>query len=174
MGGAVLLVDYNPGWPGRFEAERALVATALGVERACIEHIGSTAVPGLGAKPVIDMMAGVAVLDDVLTRVSDMEAAGYEYVPEYEAQIPLRRYFRKPFLGPRTVHLHCVVRGGEHWVRHLAFRDYLRAHPDAARAYLDLKQALARSHDKAAYTDAKGPFIEAVVARALDRGAEGA
>jgi GrpB-like predicted nucleotidyltransferase (UPF0157 family) len=95
-------------------------------------------------------------------------------VKEYEAELPERRYFRKPRRGTRTVHLHCVVRGGADWVRHLAFRDQLRQDADVAAAYLALKRDLAARMSKADYTAAKGPFIEEVVARALAAGASGA
>ena len=110
---------------------------------AAIEHVGSTAVPGLGAKPVIDVMVGLSRLAQAEDRIAALEAAGYEYVRKYERQRPERRYFRKPRLGPRGVHLHCVVEGSHFWVRHLAFRDYLHAHPESAAAYYKLKRELA-------------------------------
>lgn len=134
---------------------------------AVIEHIGSTAVPGLGAKPVIDVMVGVPALAVVEERIPALDAIDYEYVREYETQFPERRYFRKPRRGPRAFHVHCVVAGGDFWIRHLAFRDYLRAHEDAAAAYEALKRDLAMRLAKEEYTAAKSPFIERVVAAAL-------
>jgi GrpB-like predicted nucleotidyltransferase (UPF0157 family) len=167
MTDTVIVVPYDPGWPSRFERERALLGAVFGERDAAVEHVGSTAVPGLGAKPVIDIMVGVAMLTDAEDRIAALEAAGYEYVPCYESQLPERRYFRKPRLGPRAYHLHCVVKESDFWVRHLAFRDYLRAHSDVAAGYYELKCDLAASCGKGDYTDAKGPFIEGVLAHAL-------
>ena len=110
---------------------------------AVVERVGSTAVPGLGAKPVIDVMVGVSQLAEAEGRIGALEGAGYEYVQKYEIELPERRYFRKPRLGPSAYHLHCVVKGSSFWVRHLAFRDYLRAHPESAAAYCELKRELA-------------------------------
>ena len=164
---SVMVVAYDPGWPLRFERERAELSAVFAGAEATIEHIGSTAVPGLGAKPIIDIMLGVPRLIDVEGRIAALETLGYEYVQKYENQLPDRRYFRKPRLGPRACHLHCVVRGSAFWVRHLAFRDYLRAHPDAAAAYYELKRELAVRCGKEEYTDAKSPFIEGILASAL-------
>ena len=123
---------YHPEWPHRFDEERRVLAVAFAGSDAIIEHIGSTAVPGLGTKPVIDVLIGVPILVEVERRIPLLEAAGYEYVQEYEQQLPDRRYFRKPRSGPRAYHVHCVVAGSDFWIRHLAFRDYLRAHPESA------------------------------------------
>jgi len=167
MNKAVLVVAYDPDWLRRFEEERAVLAAVFADCEASIEHVGSTAVPGLGAKPVIDIMVGVATLVEAERCIAALEAVGYEYVPEYEHELPERRYFRKPRLGPRAYHLHCVVKGGNLWVRHLAFRDYLRAHPDAVAAYYELKCELATRCRKEDYTEAKRPFIERILVSAL-------
>ena len=113
-------------------------------------------------------MIGVSALAHAESRVNELASAEYEYVPEYEVDLPERRYFRKPFLRPRTHHLHIIERGSDFWKRHLLFRDYLRAHPDVAQAYYDLKVRLAGEWRAtgADYTDAKAPFISAVLARA--------
>lgn len=163
---AVIVLPYDPVWPQRFRQERAILDALFRGCAASIEHIGSTAVPGLGAKPVIDVMVGVARLEDAERRVGALEREGYEYVPGYEREIPGRRYFRKPRVGVRAFHLHCVVEGSEIWVRHLAFRDALRAQPELAAAYYALKCELAARCGKDEYTEAKGPFIEAVLAAA--------
>ncbi|MCK6460835.1 MAG: GrpB family protein [Planctomycetes bacterium] len=171
---AVVLVPYDPDWPRRFERERDLLARIFRGTAVAIEHVGSTAVPGLGGKPVLDIMAGVPQLSDVEARIPDLEVAGYEYVAEYESRLPERRYFRKPRAGPRTHHLHAVVRDGVFWRRHLLFRDYLRTHPEAASAYFELKERLASRYrtDRVAYTDGKSAFVESVLARAAaDEGA---
>ncbi len=161
----VIIRPYDPSWPALFEEEAArLRALFQGVELT-VEHVGSTAVPGLAAKPVIDMMPGVAALAEVERRVAAIEALDYEYVPEFEAMMPDRRYFRRPRGGVRTHHLHFVVTGGEFWRSHLAFRDHLRAHPEVAEAYAALKLRLAVEYrdDRSGYTDAKSDFIRGVL-----------
>jgi GrpB-like predicted nucleotidyltransferase (UPF0157 family) len=167
----VVIATYDPRWPQRFEVERASLADLFSGAGATIEHVGSTAVPGLGAKPKIDIMLGIGVLHDVELRIPSLASFGYEYVPELEVQLPERRYFRKPAEGERTHHLHCVTRPSEFWRRHLLFRDYLRAHPDDARAYFQLKQRLASEHrtDRVAYTAAKSEFIESILDKAARR-----
>ena len=163
----VIVVPYDPEWVRRFDRERVVLGAVFGESEAVIEHVGSTAVAGLGAKPVIDVMVGLSRLADAEARTGSLEAAGYEYIQEYETQLPERRYFRKPRLGPSAYHLHCVVKGGAFWVRHLAFRDYLRAHPEAVAAYYELKCDLAARVSKEEYTEAKSPFIEGILVAAL-------
>jgi len=165
-------VPYDPNWPRRFDEERRALAAVFAGSDAVVEHVGSTAVPGLGAKPVIDVMIGVPTLAEVECRILALEAAGYEYVQAYEQELPDRRYFRKPRAGPRTFHVHCVVTGSDFWVKHLAFRDYLRDHADAAAAYADLKHDLAHRVPKERYTEAKSPFIDRILTEAARR-AEG-
>lgn len=163
----IVVVRYDPVWPGRFERERAKLIRIFPPSLATIEHIGSTAVPGLGAKPVIDIMLGVDELGLVDEWIPAIEDLGYEYVPEYERRLPGRRYFRKPRERPRTHHLHAVERGGEFWSRHLQFRDILRASPELAREYFDLKRRLARDYanDRIAYTEGKSEFINQCLER---------
>jgi GrpB-like predicted nucleotidyltransferase (UPF0157 family) len=163
----VIVVPYDPEWPRCFDQERAVLDAVFAGSGAALEHVGSTAVPGLGAKPVIDVMAGLTQLAEAEDRIPALEAAGYEYVQKYEEALPERRYFRKPRPGPSTYHLHCVVRGSDFWVRHLAFRDYLRAHPASAAAYYELKRELAVRCTKDQYTDAKSSFIEGILVLAL-------
>jgi GrpB-like predicted nucleotidyltransferase (UPF0157 family) len=169
MTNLVSIVPYDPEWPPRFDDERRTLAAAFSGSDATIEHIGSTAVPGLTAKPVIDILVGVPILADVGRHIPALETAGYEYVSEYEALLPERRYFRKPRSGRRLFHVHCVMTGSPLWIRHLAFRDWLRAHPASAAAYHDLKRELAGRLSKADYTEAKRPFIESILASALHR-----
>ena len=168
MTSQVLLVPYDPDWPRRFDEERRVLATVFAGAEAVIEHVGSTAVPGLGSKPVIDVIVGVPGLAAVDERIPALEAAGYEYIQEYEKQLPERRYFRKPRFGTRMFHVHCVVTGSASWIQHLAFCDYLRARPEVAAAYYKLKEDLAARVSKADYTEAKSPFIEQVLASAMD------
>ena len=162
------VVPYRPEWPEMFACEAQLLAKIFAGTNAVIEHVGSTAVPGLGAKPIIDIMIGVHALSDAEARVADLAHAQYEYVPEYEAELPDRRYFRKPFMRPRSHHLHIVVHGSAFWNDHLLFRDYLRAHPDVAREYYELKQRLSVENRTAGidYPTAKTPFVSGVLASA--------
>jgi GrpB-like predicted nucleotidyltransferase (UPF0157 family) len=162
------VVPYRTEWPELFAREAALLARIFARADAVIEHIGSTAVSGLGAKPIIDIMIGVTSLAEAEARVDELASVEYEYVPEYEAELPQRRYFRKPFRRPRTHHLHIVVYGSEFWTNHILFRDYLRDHPDVADVYYELKQRLsAASRETGAdYTQAKTPFVAEVLALA--------
>jgi len=159
----IAVVDYDPDWAGRFEEERAGIADSLGDAVLDIQHIGSTSVPGLAAKPVIDMLIAVTDLDESRRRVVEpLATLGYDYVPEYEAVMPERLYFRKG--DPRGFHIHMVEPGGEFWNRHLRFRDYLRGHPEAVAEYAALKRRLAEDHgsDMDGYTDAKSDFIKRI------------
>ena len=131
---------------------------------AAIEHVGSTAVPGLAAKSIIDIIVGVRELAAGDRCVHPLEGIEYEYLGE--AGIPGRLYFRKG--QPRTYHLHMVEHRSEFWERHLLFRDLLRERPAVAREYEALKRELAVQYrtDRLAYTEAKTPFIESALARA--------
>jgi GrpB-like predicted nucleotidyltransferase (UPF0157 family) len=169
----VVVVPYDPGWPDLFEHARDQLETALGDAVVAIEHIGSTAVPGLAAKPIVDIMVGVDSLDEDRPLIDAVVALGYEYVPEYEDELPFRRYFRRrderlaPGYAHAGYHVHMVEHTHEFWRSHLAFRDHLRAHPDDAAAYERLKHELAERFrsERERYTDAKGDFIAAVLAK---------
>jgi len=170
MGAPVKVVDYDPNWPLIFEREKAKILSVIAKKVVAIEHVGSTAVPGLGAKPIIDIMVGMRHLSDAQGCIGPLETIGYEYVPEYQVSIPERRYFRK---GPSNVpnkhyHLHMVEYDSDFWRRHLLFRDYLRAHPRTAKEYHRLKKELAAKYrfNRDAYTEAKTLFIESIVAKA--------
>lgn len=161
----VRLEPWSAFWVRSFEDEARRLKRVFAGPDVRVEHIGSTAVPGLPAKPIIDVLVGVHALTEAESRIEAMEEIGYEYVPAYESEIPERRYFRKPRTRPRSHHVHCVVRGGPLWSRHLAFRDHLRTHPETASAYGTLKQELAARHgaDRAAYLAGKEPFIRQVL-----------
>jgi len=170
MEAPVKVVDYDPNWPLLFEEEKAKILSVIAKNVVAIEHVGSTAVQGLGAKPIIDIMVGIHHLSDAQGCITPLETVGYEYVPEYENSIPQRRYFRK---GPSNVpnkhyHLHMVEYGSDFWRCHLLFRDYLRAHPHAVGEYYRLKKELAAKYrlNREAYTEAKTLFIESIVAKA--------
>jgi GrpB-like predicted nucleotidyltransferase (UPF0157 family) len=165
----IIIVEYDARWPGLFAQERDLILSRIGRDAVAIEHIGSTAVPGLGAKPIIDIMIAVRRLADAERCIKPLAAIHYEYVPGHEAVTPERRYFHKgTSRGRRTHHLHMVERDSDFWRRHLLFRDFLRAHPAEAQQYYRLKRELAQhcGADREAYTEAKTSFIKACVERA--------
>jgi GrpB-like predicted nucleotidyltransferase (UPF0157 family) len=156
--------NYNPRWPAMFEAERVRLVSVVGDWVDGIEHIGSTSVPGLAAKPVIDILMGVRTLADADSNcIEPVRGLGYEYVPQFETVMPFRRYFRR--LTPDGIHshhIHLVEKESDFWERHLLFRDYLRAHPECAREYEQLKRRLApQFSDVNDYAAAKTAFIRA-------------
>jgi GrpB-like predicted nucleotidyltransferase (UPF0157 family) len=160
----VELTPYSPLWPAIFDLERRRLLEIFD-HAVVVEHIGSTAVPGLGAKPIIDLMLGSPDLAQVEARIPALEAEGYRYVKEFEKSIPDRRYFTKMDVPPGQFHLHAVVLGSGFWKRHLAFRDVLRADPALAAKYWRLKHHLAAQlPDRAAYADAKSEFIRKALA----------
>lgn len=168
MNPTVQVLPYQPAWPAAFESEASRVAQALGDAGGALHHIGSTSVPGLAAKPIIDMLLEVSDLAALDRRSDALVAQGWEAKGEFG--LPGRRYFRKTDAqGRRTHHLHAFEAGSAEARRHLAFRDYLIAHPDVASAYGTLKRALAAAHpeDMSAYMDGKDPFIKDHEARAL-------
>jgi GrpB-like predicted nucleotidyltransferase (UPF0157 family) len=162
------VVDPDPAWAAQGEVACAEVWDALAPFVVAVEHIGSTSVPDLPAKPVIDLLVGVRSLDDSPAMVDAITALGYEYVAEFEDELPNRRYFRRFTDGRRSHQIHLVERTDVGWWdRHVAFRDWLRAHPEDRDAYAELKRRLAVEHrdDRAAYTGAKSDFIHGVERR---------
>jgi len=136
-----------------------------------VEHVGSTAVPGLAAKPIIDLMASVRDLDAVVDQAGQpLWADGWRYVPPELDNRPWRRFFVKPDESGqhRYAHLHVIAAGHPRWADQLAFRDALRRDDELARRYGDLKRRLAAEHaeDREAYTDAKGEFVRDTLAAA--------
>ena len=166
----VFIAPYNPNWPVLFEQEKARLADALRGHFADIQHIGYTSVPGLGAKPILDILIAVRTLEEAdQFCVQPIVALGYEYVKAFEAETPHRRYFRKENAdGVRTHHIHMVEINNQWWVDHLLFRDYLRANPEARRAYEAHKRQLAeREWDTGSYyAEAKTEFILRMVGEA--------
>jgi GrpB-like predicted nucleotidyltransferase (UPF0157 family) len=164
----VQIAPYDHDWASRFEAERQLLIHAISAWLVAdsIEHIGSTAIPGLDAKPVIDIMAGVESLDGSRAALPVLERHQYCYAP-YRTEV--MHWFCKPSPAQRTHHLHLVPLGSPLWIEQLAFRDYLRTHPDVAMEYAALKRQLAEAHrfDREAYTNAKAPFVQRVLQNAL-------
>ena len=164
-GWPLVIVDYDPAWPRRFEDERARLMHLLQPLRVNVEHVGSTAVPGLASKAIIDIMIGCESLAEFQPLIPRLEADNWEYVPRHEAVMPFRRFLGKPRTQPRAFHLHVVEDGCDFWRVHLLFRDELRRDGETMRAYERLKRELAAKHadDRDAYTDAKGPFICGVI-----------
>jgi GrpB-like predicted nucleotidyltransferase (UPF0157 family) len=158
----VELVEYDPSWAELFEQEREPLGAVFDGRVVAIEHIGSTSVPGLCAKPIIDVLVGLRELELSEEQISAMAALGYEYMGEHG--LPGRLFFRK---HPRTHHVHVVEYGGEHWQRQLTFRDALRNDAEERRRYEAFKRRLAaEGHSRDAYTELKTPFIREVEARA--------
>jgi GrpB-like predicted nucleotidyltransferase (UPF0157 family) len=164
----ITIADYDPAWPQIYAAERAPILAVAGPRLLALEHIGSTAIPGLCAKPIIDMMAAVAHLDDGAALIEPLAAHGYRLV---ETGMPGRLLLRKDVAerGVR-VHLHIIELATWDTRNERLLRDYLLAHPEAAQAYGDLKRQLALAHaeDGFAYTKAKTGLIQSLVDRARD------
>lgn len=166
MNPLVVIHHADPVWPELYERERVRLAALLGGRLTAIAHVGSTAVPGLAARPVIDILAGVADLaTDGPAGVAALTAAGWVYVPAHEAAFPDRRFLYRPGSRDDAFHLHLVTEGEPDWDDLLLFRDHLRAHPRAALAYQQLKHVLvARSADRQAYTEGKAGFVTSILA----------
>jgi GrpB-like predicted nucleotidyltransferase (UPF0157 family) len=164
------VVAYDPAWPELFCAEAKRLRRVFGAELLVIHHMGSTAVPGLSAKPIIDLLAEVRDLDRVDGFNDALRALGYE--PRGEHGIPGRRFFPRRLgdeADTRTHHLHVYQGGHAEITRHLALRDYLCAHPEAARVYAQLKEDLARRcpWDIDSYIAGKDAFIKDLEQQAL-------
>lgn len=162
--GTVKLSSFSTLWQNRFRAETRRLRRYTGNSRYVLEHIGSTAIRGLDAKPIIDMAMMIPSLSRLPLWTKRLESAGYTYKGEYG--LAGRHFFTHG--NPVTHHLHLVAKGCEHWIRWLLFRDYLRAHPDEAQKYNKLKRALARKYasNRDAYTRAKTPLINQLLAKA--------
>ncbi len=162
----VVVVPYDPRWPDRFSAEAGRIAPALGDNLLEIRHVGSTSVPGLAAKPIIDMMPIVRDIRLVDVATAQMIELGYE--PMGQFGLPGRRFFRRSVDGVRTHHAHIYAQGDPDVARHVDFVAYLSAHPDEAARYGELKQRLAAQHpdDATAYMDGKDGLIKELEARA--------
>jgi GrpB-like predicted nucleotidyltransferase (UPF0157 family) len=166
---AVELVPHSSEWAALAQTESARLKAALGDTLLRVEHMGSTSIPGIMAKPIIDLIPVVASLDALDAAQSNIEALGYDYLGEFS--IPTRRYCRlnDPQTGKRKFQLHCFAADSPQIARHLAFRDYLRAHPAKAREYEVEKQRAAKLHpdDTLKYNDAKNDWIKKTEQEAL-------
>jgi GrpB-like predicted nucleotidyltransferase (UPF0157 family) len=187
----IIIEDYTAAWINDFERERVILQDTLQGLDAVIEHIGSTSVPGLGAKPIIDILIGMPTEADLDKVIAPMQRCGYTYFKKYEPGMPYRRLFvklapngkeRPPALvdvndmlitGQHFIaraNIHVLVKDTLHWNRHIAFRDYLRAHPDVRDAYHELKKeiSLREFRDTLEYNEAKNDFVKRVEQAALD------
>ena len=157
----ITIEDYDPHWPAMYEEEKQKLVSTLGEVIIAVEHCGSTSIPGLGAKPVIDIMVGVVDLILVESWIEPLAGLSYEHMFSQ----PDWCHFSKK-IEPR-VNLHVFIKDSENWKRPLLFRDYLRAHPEVAAQYQVLKQAVAAEHPyNPAYVKAKAPFIQEVMDKA--------
>lgn len=159
----VVIVEYDPAWPGLFNTLKSSIELALGEVALSIEHVGSTSVPGLAAKPIIDM--------DVVVRAEDLShaialLATIGYIHDGDGGIPGRERFRPP-TGLAKHHLYICAEDNAELLRHILFRDYLRAHPESAAEYGMLKKCLAAAYgdDREGYSVAKTEFITAILNR---------
>jgi GrpB-like predicted nucleotidyltransferase (UPF0157 family) len=162
--GVVRLSPYQPAWQRLFEEEKARLQQAVGPYVLDIQHVGSTSIPGLVAKPILDIAIAVRNFEEATVCIEPIERLGYVY--RGELGIPRRHYFRKG--QPRTHHLHVNEIESADYENQILFRDYLIRHPDLAQAYGALKLDLARRFptDRDAYLAGKAPFIEHVLALA--------
>ena len=162
----IIVVPHDAAWSARFRIESQLLHVALRDLKPAIEHIGSTSVPGLAAKPIIDMLVGVQSLSAFESQTERLAVFGYQYIPEYERALPDRRFFKRVVNGVRTHHVHVVEQHGVYWKRYLKFRNSLREDAWLAARYAELKRRLAMRHsfDRDAYTNGKTGFVEAVLA----------
>jgi GrpB-like predicted nucleotidyltransferase (UPF0157 family) len=168
------IVPYDPGWPGAFDAEAARLRAALKTLALRIDHHGSTAIPWLGAKPIIDIQVSVAALQPLSAYGAKLEAVGYIHVPHPDDSFC--PFYHRPIDWPHSHHVHVGERGGHEERRTLAFRDYLRDHREVAREYEDLKRTVAAqivTADPVArerYAEAKTAFVERIVDIAVSSG----
>lgn len=166
----ILITEYNPRWPMIYSREKKKIIAAIGSKALAIEHIGSTSVVGLAAKPVSDIMVAIESFSLTNELIKPLGNAGYKYVPEYEINLPDRRFFHR---GPsettgspnRHFHLHIVEKDSKFWITHILFRDYLRNHANVAREYEDLKKklAIASEGNISKYCEGKNGFIQKVI-----------
>lgn len=159
----IRLVSYDPAWPDRFAEERVALELAIGSwATGGIHHVGSTAVPNLEAKPIIDILVGVESLEASRASFDPLTELGYLYAPYLPQEM---HWFCKPHPSRRTHHLHLVPTDSSRFRDELAFRDRLRADPEAAAEYMELKRELATrfTGNRDAYTDAKAEFIRSVL-----------
>ncbi len=159
--GTVRLIPYTDEWGRLFEEEKSRLQAAVGKYVLDIQHVGSTSIPGMGAKPIIDIGIAVKNFEEASICIPPIEQLGYEY--KGENGIPRRHFFAKG--NPTTHHIHITEIGSRDWNNQITFRDYLTQHPEIAKAYAELKMELAQRYptDRESYLEGKAPFIERVL-----------
>lgn len=164
----IIIEDYDPHWPAQFELLNLRIAPALAPLAAAIEHVGSTAIPGLAAKPIIDMDVLLNAAADLPEAITRLALLGYQH--RGDLGVTGREAFRPPS-NDVPHHLYVCPPESHEYIRHITFRDHLRANPQDARAYERLKRALAQQyrHDREIYNQAKTEFVEAILRRANAR-----
>ena len=173
MAHPVVLVKYDPRWLAVYQEEKELILEAVGEKALAIEHIGSTAVLGLGSKPIVDIMLGVLEPVDAEESLPRLREIGYDDVtpqpgnPDWYYCLGTHAHANHDVY----LHLHIVRFESDHWANHLLFRDYLQIHPEAAKQYSELKSQLAvrYGNDRQAYTDGKKTFVDSVVTLARQK-----
>jgi GrpB-like predicted nucleotidyltransferase (UPF0157 family) len=171
----IIIAPYDPDWPVMFAAEAVRIRQALGDRALRIEHVGSTSVPGLAAKPVVDIQVSVASLEPADRYSTWLADLGYTHFPlgAFDLVYP---FFKKPAEWPSTHHVHLCVAGSAQERDHLAFRDFLRRDPTVAAEYVTLKRRLSAAHDgltmesQERYSLSKTEFVRSVLARAFHEG----
>ncbi len=169
------LARYNPNWPDALAKERDVLITALGDDALRIEHVGSTSVPGLQAKSVIDIQISVAAID-IARYAQLLRPAGYKHLATDPDLNEIYPFFHKPSRWPTTHHIHICEAGGEQESLHLAFRNWLRSHPKDRDIYGAMKDELAKDVDDGdlstifEYTERKGEWIQMITAKAIEAG----
>lgn len=160
----IIIEKYNINWRTKFEEEFSLLMNSIKESDIKIEHIGSTSVDGLAAKPIIDIMIGLKDFNTADNHISSIESLGYNYISKYEDLMPYRRFFTKESNGKRTHHIHMVGYKTEFWNRHLRFRNHLRINNEDRDKYLELKMDLAKREwaNGNEYADAKSEFINEI------------
>jgi GrpB-like predicted nucleotidyltransferase (UPF0157 family) len=170
----IVIVAYDPHWPALYEEENARILAAIAPRAARLEHVGSTSIPGLAAKPVIDIAIGIPHLDQAQHYLPTLEGLGYTYMPELEADLPARRFLWWVAPSGLRYHISLSELQSPMWQRPLVFREYLRQHSDAALEYERLKEQLATHIDSdiEAYIHGKTAFVEWVLQAAATSSAQ--
>ena len=162
----ITLENYDPLWQKMFSQEKKKLLAMLG-NNVKIEHIGSTTIPGIVAKPEIDILIGINSLDEAQKYIKPLKSLGYPYYPRLEEAVPERRYFRKSKGIIPLFHIHMVEKKNEFWRDHILFRDHLLKNPKVAKEYSDLKKNLAKKYhsDRKTYSKEKSKFIESTLGK---------
>lgn len=162
------IAPYSASWQQLFNQEKNSLATVFTDVPVRIEHIGSTSVPGLSARPIVDILVGVDSMSAIESRVNEILNIGYHYVPEFEAETPERRFFYKLGRGRRICHLHCACINQHFFSDRILFRDYLPRDDAVAQEYVQLKKDLCRTlhSDRVAYNEGKAAFINYILDQA--------